>query len=102
MFSYFFLVPVSMVASRTISRQFSLALTIRRATRRRLRQQAAALAGEAVDLSQALPRTVYRELAAQLSEIAVEERRRLAAELSTYTAAGPAQVHSAVAIPGPE
>ena len=99
---YFLLVPVSMVASRAISRQFSPALIFRRAGRRRDRQQAAALAGKAVDLSQALPRSLYRELAARLTEVAGDERRRLVAELSTYTAGGPAQVQSAVAIPGTE
>jgi hypothetical protein len=102
MSAYFFLMPVSMFTSRTITGRMTSALIVRPGVRRRERQRAAALAGQAVDLSRALPRAAYRELAARLRHVADEERRRLAAELATHTAAGPASVHTAVLVSGRE
>src|ERR1700710_1049200 len=100
MAAYSVLIPMSLVLSRVVVRQGSPMLILGRGRRRRaLRQQAAAArAGEAGDLSRALPRSLYRELVFRMRDVAVEERRRLAAELATYTAAGPVRVRAAVLV----
>ena len=104
MAAYRVLIPVSLAASGVIARSMTPALIIRPSSRRRARQQqvAAARAGQAVDLSRALSRAVYRELTDRMREVAFEERRRLATEVATYTSAGPARVLAAVVVPGQE
>src|SRR4051812_3787822 len=104
MATYCILVPVSLALGRTIVSGCSPMLILGWGSRRRaLRQQAAAaLAGQAVDVSRALPRGVYRELVERMRDIAVDERRRLATEVATYTSAGPVRVHAAVVVPGQE
>ena len=62
----------------------------------------AAKAGHSVDLSRALPRPLYRELAERMRDTAVDERRRLAMDLATYTTRGPARVTAVTVVPGKE
>jgi hypothetical protein len=104
MAAYFLLVPVTLAVNRSIVRQIAPTLIFGLGRRRRAQQQQAfaARAGQAVNLSRALPRSVHRELVERMCDVAVDERRRLAAELATYTAAGPARVHAVVVLPGQE
>jgi hypothetical protein len=102
--AYLLLVPVTLAVNRTIVRQIAPALIFGPGRRRRAQQQqaSAARAGRAVNLSRAFPRSVHRELVERMRDVEVDERRRLAAELATYTAAGPVRVHAVVVVPGQE
>jgi hypothetical protein len=101
--AYFVLVP-SLALTRVITRLWSPQLIFRPGGRRRGQEEqvSAAKEGRTVDLSRALPRSAYRELAGWLRGVAVDERRRLANELTTFTTPGPARVRAVAVVPGKE